>query len=76
MLNQKIKLGKYKHYKGHIYTVIGVAKHSENPEQELVVYIHPNEEGNDQLWARPIEMFEEYVDTDNYKGPRFEYLGE
>ena len=71
----KIILGKYKHYKGNICQVIGVAKHSENPEQELVVYNHPNEKVKEQLWVRPIEMFKENVETDNYKGPRFEYLG-
>ncbi len=73
---EKIKLGKYKHYKGLICQVIGVAKHSENPEQELVIYTHPDENGRDQLWARPIAMFLENVETENYKGPRFEYLGE
>lgn len=72
----KIKLGKYKHYKGHICQVIGVAKHSENPNQELVIYNHPDENDVDQLWARPMEMFQENIVTDNYKSPRFEYLGE
>lgn len=70
-----IKLGKYRHYKGHICQVFGVAKHSENHNEELVVYSHPDNNGVDQLWARPIEMFKEEVETDNYKGPRFEYLG-
>lgn len=74
-MEEKIKLGKYRHYKGFICQVIGVAKHSENPEQELVVYTHPTEEGTEQLWARPIEMFKENVEINNYKGPRFEYLG-
>lgn len=70
-----IKLGKYKHYKGYICEVIGVAKHSETLE-ELVIYTHPDESGQDQLWARPIAMFLENVEVKNYKGPRFEYLGE
>jgi len=71
-----IKQGKYRHYKGHICDVIGVAKNSENYEEEFVVYNHPDESGNDQLWIRPIKMFMENVETENYKGPRFEYLGE
>lgn len=71
MLN--IKLGKYRHYKGHICRVIGVARHSESL-QELVIYTHPDEKGIEQLWARPIEMFLENVETPTYKGPRFEYL--
>ncbi len=70
----EIKLGKYKHYKGFICKVIGVAKHSEDHNQKLVIYYHPDESGNDQLWARPIEMFKEDVEVGNYKGPRFEYF--
>lgn len=73
-MKNKIKLGKYRHYKGFICNVIGVAKHSENPSQELVIYTHPTKDCVEQLWARPIEMFEENVETNNYKGPRFEYL--
>ena len=72
-MNNKIKLGKYKHYKGYVCEVIGVAKHSETLE-ELVIYTHPDEKGVEQLWARPIAIFMENVDTEVYKGPRFEYL--
>lgn len=56
-------------------TVIGVAKSSENYEEEFVVYSHPYE-GHDQLWIRPINMFLEHVKRDGYSGPRFEYIGE
>ena len=72
---KKIKLGKYKHYKGYICEVIGIAKNSEDYSEEFVVYKHPNENGEERLWIRPIKMFQENVETDNYKGPRFEYLG-
>jgi len=68
-----IILGKYRHYKGHICQVIGVARHSEDL-QELVIYSHPDEKGIEQLWARPVEMFLEDVVTSDYNGPRFEYL--
>lgn len=71
-----VKLGKYKYFKGHICEVIGVAKHSEDHNLELVIYTHPNEDGENQLWARPIEMFMENVETENYKGPRFKFLEE
>jgi len=71
---EKVKLGKYKHYKGLICEVVGVAKHSETLK-ELVIYTHLDENGQEQLWARPIEMFLENVEVGNYKGPRFEYLG-
>lgn len=71
-----IKLGKYRHYKGHMCNVIGVAKHSENPEEELVVYSHPNEKGEDQLWVRPKSMFESDVEFEGKIMKRFEYVGE
>lgn len=71
----KIKLGKYKHFKGHDVEVIGVAKSSENYNEEFVVYMHPYE-GHDQMWIRPLDMFIENIERDNYKGPRFEYIGE
>ena len=74
-MEQIIKLGTYRHFKGHTVRVIGVAKNSENYEEEFVVYIHPYE-GHDQIWIRPISMFLENVERDGYSGPRFEYIEE
>lgn len=70
-----LKLGKYKHYKGNFYRVLGVAKHSETLE-ELVVYeaLYNNSEG--KLWIRPLKMFIEDVVVDGKKMPRFEFVGE
>ena len=67
-----LKLGKYRHYKGHEYEVLGIAKHSETLE-ELVVYREVHGEHN--LWVRPLKMFIEEVNVDGKKIPRFEYLG-
>ena len=75
MKNKEVKLGKYKHFKGHLCKVIGMAKHSEDPEKEFVVYEHVDENGKMQLWIRPKEMFLEQVEREGYSGPRFEYLG-
>jgi hypothetical protein len=66
-----IKLGSYQHFKGGLYTVIGVAQHSEDETQEFVVY---KNQKTDQLWIRPLQMFLEEVDRDGYKGPRFKFL--
>jgi hypothetical protein len=67
-----IKLGKYLHYKGKEYEVIGVAKHSETLE-DLVIYKALYGEGD--LWARPKSMFLEEVDVDGKKVSRFKYIG-
>lgn len=68
-----MKLGKYKHFKGMPYEVIGVAKHSETME-ELVVYKALY--GEFGLWVRPKKMFLENVTRDGKTFPRFEHTGE
>ena len=69
---QEIISGRYRHYKGHEYTVIGIARHSETME-ELVIY--RQEYGDKALWVRPKQMFLETVEVDVKIVPRFEYLG-
>jgi hypothetical protein len=77
MESQEIKLGKYKHYKGDMVEVTGIAKHSETLD-ELVIYRHISgkrmEEKN--FWVRPFKMFTEDIEIDGKKIPRFEYIGE
>lgn len=68
----EIPAGRYRHYKGKEYTVIGVARHSETLEQ-LVVY--RQEYGDRGLWVRPAAMFVETVDVDGRPVPRFAFLG-
>ena len=64
--------GRYQHYKGKEYTVIGVALHSETQE-ELVVY--RQEYGDHGLWVRPKQMFLEMVVVDGHAIPRFRHIG-
>jgi cyclomaltodextrinase len=64
--------GRYRHYKGREYTVLGVARHSETLE-ELVVY--RQEYGAGGLWVRPAAMFAESVEVDGRSVPRFEPMG-
>lgn len=69
----KIKPGRYLHYKGKQYQVIGVARHSETLE-EIVVY-RPLY-GDQGLWVRPATMFNESVTVDGEEIARFEYIGD
>lgn len=71
-----MKIGKYKHSKtGNLYEVIGLAHHSEDLS-EMVVYksLYFSEKfGENALWVRPKEMFEEVIDLNGQKVPRFVY---
>ena len=60
--------GRYRHYKGNEYTVIGIARHSETLE-EMVVY--RAEYGDGGLWVRPMSMFTESVTVNGRTVPRF-----
>jgi hypothetical protein len=66
-----VEPGRYRHYKGNEYTVLGVARHSETLE-ELVVY--RQEYGEHGLWVRPAVMFAETVVVDGKTMPRFALL--
>ena len=66
-----ISPGRYRHSKGHEYTVLGVARHSETLE-ELVVY--RQEYGDRGLWVRPAAMFAETVNLAGTSVPRFALL--
>lgn len=67
-----IEPGRYRHYKGNEYEVIGVARHSETLE-ELVVYRALY--GERGLWVRPAGMFAEDVVVEGYGMRRFEPIG-
>ncbi|WP_410670713.1 DUF1653 domain-containing protein [Amycolatopsis sp. cmx-4-68] len=63
-----VEPGRYVHYKGNEYEVLGVARHSET-EEELVVYRALY--GERGLWVRPMTMFTEPVETPGGPVPRF-----
>ncbi|CBK44002.1 conserved protein of unknown function DUF1653 [Nitrospira defluvii] len=68
-----MKPGRYRHYKGKDYEVLGVARHSET-EEEYVVYRQLY--GGGGLWIRPLEMFLEAVTIGETVVPRFRRLEE
>ena len=68
-----IKFGKYRHFKGGEYEVLGLATHSETDEPLVVYRALYGEQG---LWVRPLAMFLETVERDGQIRLRFEYIGE
>lgn len=70
---EQIVRGRYLHYKGNEYEVIGTARHSET--EEVFVLYRPlyktNEKGEHQYWIRPIAMFTENVLVEGKLQPRF-----
>ena len=68
-----LKLGLYKHYKGKIYEVVGIAKHSETLE-DMVVYKATYQLEGENLWVRPLAMFMETIVVEGIELKRFEKL--
>lgn len=66
----EIKPGKYKHYKGGLYKVHGMVKHSETLE-DMVLYETLYENDLGKMWVRPAKMFLENVETPEGNVPRF-----
>jgi hypothetical protein len=72
-----IKPGRYQHFKGNYYEVLGIARHSETKE-ELVVYrsLYDSPEfGKNALWVRPKKMFLELIEHQGKLIPRFRFVG-
>ena len=69
----ELKPGIYRHFKGNLYRLIGVASHSETLEP-MVVYQALY--GGQGLWVRPAAMWTETVNKDGYSGPRFTFIEE
>ncbi len=72
MSSNEPRPGRYRHYKGGEYEVVGVARHSET-EEHLVVYRPLYGDGG--LWVRPLAMFLDTVTAGGAPVPRFAYIG-
>ena len=69
----ELKIGKYRHFKGNEYELLGVATHSETMEPMVVYRALYGDHG---LWVRPLKMWTQTVERDGYCGPRFQYIGD
>jgi hypothetical protein len=72
-MDTEIRPGRYRHFKGNEYRVLGVAKHSETLEPMVVYQALYGECG---LWVRPANMWNEIVERDGKSQQRFTYLGD
>lgn len=70
---EALKPGRYRHFKGNEYDVIGVAKDSETLQAMVVYRALYGEHG---LWIRPLSMFTEVIERDGKAIQRFHYIGE
>ena len=70
-MENEIKIGKYRHFKGNEYDVLYIAKHSETGE-DMVVYKALY--GDFGIWVRPASMWNETVERDGKIYKRFEYI--
>lgn len=69
-----IKTGRYQHYKGGLYTVLGIGCHTERHEY-YVVYTPTNQKPDlPDFWIRPYDMFAEMINVDGKTIPRFAKL--
>ena len=68
-----LRPGRYRHFKGGEYEVLGVARHSEGLEDMVVYRPLYNDSG---MWVRPVSMFMESVERDGKIQPRFAYIDE
>ncbi|MCL2850757.1 MAG: DUF1653 domain-containing protein [Firmicutes bacterium] len=69
---EEIKIGIYRHFKGGIYRVVGMAIHSETQE-EMVLY---QASSNGLMYVRPIRMWNEIVERGGETFRRFEFIGD
>ena len=67
----KLAPGIYKHYKGNLYEVIGVAQHSETEE---MMAVYKTLFGDFSLWVRPLAMFMETLELEGKTVARFEFI--
>ena len=73
---EHLQTGKYQHYKGKYYEVIGQVRNSETLE-EMILYRALYESadfGKDALWVRPKKMFFENILIDGIQTPRFKFI--
>ncbi len=73
-MNSLIPTGRYRHYKGRDYQVVGTARHTETEEDVVLYYPLYGDESERRYWVRPLAMCTEEVIVEGKTRARFEYL--
>lgn len=71
-MDQTVRPGRYRHFKGNEYEVVCTARHSESGEEMVVYRALYGERG---MWVRPVSMWNEIVEREGTTMRRFTYLG-
>lgn len=72
LADYNLRPGKYRHFKGGEYYLLGIVYHSETGERMALC----RSLTTDKLWVRPINMWADIITRDGYSGPRFQFIGE
>jgi hypothetical protein len=72
-MHSLIPVGRYRHYKGNDYEVVGTARHSETGEDLVLYYPLYDDEKERSYWVRPLTMFMESIVVESKTLPRFEF---
>jgi len=67
----ELTLGLYQHYKGNLYNVMGLCRHSKTME---ILVVYQALYGDYRLWVRPLEIFLSSVESEDKKLPRFKFI--
>ena len=70
--DENTKLGLYRHFKGNIYELVAIARHSEEPDMKMAVY--RSAKSPEEYWVRPLSMWQETVERDGVTYQRFTYI--
>lgn len=68
-----MKRGVYRHFKGNLYQLLDVARHSETGEKLVIYRALYGERG---LWVRPAAMWDEVIERDGQQYRRFTYVAD
>ncbi|HEY1075570.1 MAG TPA: DUF1653 domain-containing protein [Fontimonas sp.] len=68
------KAGVYRHSMGRLYLALGLAR-DDDSDEVMVVYVRLYERGGYPMSVRRLSVWNEHVEVNGAKVPRFSYVG-